>query len=81
MVNIKQVRGPPRSSFFLEYGRDGRHVARLRSHVCTAHAPASHAAWHDDHENSIAWFSNYLCSHEPMGLHSAALWAAVELRY
>ena len=53
----------------------------VRTHVCRAHAPASHAACHDDHENSNAWFSNFLCSHEPMGLRSAALRAAVELRY
>ena len=53
----------------------------VRTHVCRAHAPASHATCHDDHENSNAWFSNFLCSHEPMGLRSAALRAAVELRY
>ena len=66
MVNIKHVRGLPRSSFFWSMAAIlGTSFARM--YVCRAHAPASHAACHDDHENSNAWFSNFLCSHETYG--------------
>ena len=61
MVNIKHVRVLPGSSFFWSM------AAILGNSVCRAHAPASHAACHDDHENSNAWFSNFLCSYETYG--------------
>ena len=50
MVNIKHVRCPGQA--FSGVWQYGRHFGRLRTH-----APASHAASHDDHENSNAWFS------------------------
>ena len=61
MVNIKHVRGLPGLSFFWSM------VAILGNSVCRAHATASHAACHDNHENSNAWFSNFLCSYETYG--------------
>ena len=65
MVNIKPVRGLPRSSFFWSMAAIlGDFV---RTYVCRAHAPASHTACHDDHENSNAWFSQFLSSHGSYG--------------
>ena len=46
----------------------------LRSHarICRAYASASHAANHDDNENSNAWFSYFLCARDSYGGHSVA---------
>ena len=48
--------GMLRSTYFLDYGH---HFTRLTSCARRAHAPANHAASHDDHENSNAWFFYY----------------------
>ena len=69
MVNIKPVRGLPRSSFFWSVAAILGNFVRtyVCMYVCRAHAPASHAACHDDHENSNAWFSQFLSSHGSYG--------------
>ena len=53
----------------------------VRTHVRT-YAPANHAASHDDHEKSNAWFSYFCICIMVMGLRSAALRADIkEPRY